>query len=246
VTPSRSILTQPRDDRIDRRQALRRIAGAGAVAWSVPAVQTLNMSRALAQAQTSIPTTCSWFRISANGRTPIENDGICTGVDDHDSCLSTTGSNTDCSPVVGIPLTPSRSGWTVPLGPGYEIIEVALSAEPACWRSTQDPNDHSRGMPAQDAQGAGSWPGWSVFQGYLQIPQPDGGFDPIAIHHVDVIACLPPSVLAPSGPSGPSGESGATGPSDAPDESSDAPSGPSKLSGPTGPEPTGPSGPSGA
>lgn len=34
---------------IDRRQMLKRVAAAGAVAWTVPAIQTLNMSKALAQ-----------------------------------------------------------------------------------------------------------------------------------------------------------------------------------------------------
>jgi hypothetical protein len=34
---------------IDRRQMLKRVAAAGAIAWTVPAIQTLNMSKALAQ-----------------------------------------------------------------------------------------------------------------------------------------------------------------------------------------------------
>ncbi len=67
---SRFVMAEHRSNRVTRRQALRRFAAVGAVAWAVPTVQTVNMTRAFAQTQASDPKVCSWFRISKSDVSP--------------------------------------------------------------------------------------------------------------------------------------------------------------------------------
>src|SRR5712691_6932323 len=120
-TPRTRHMAEQTPNRVTRRQALRRIAAAGAVAWAVPAVQTINMTRAFAQTQASNPKAYSWFRISRSDLAPDGSIGACGGpISPTDTCLSSVGAN-DCSPVLGTPSTPSGSDWTVCFGLGYEV-----------------------------------------------------------------------------------------------------------------------------
>src|SRR5712691_10085135 len=120
-TPRTRHMTEQTPNRVTRRQALRRIAAAGAVAWAVPAVQTINMTRAFAQTQASNPKVCSWFRISRGDLAAGGAAGACGGpITSSDSCLSAVGP-IDCSPVLQVPTTPSGSSWTICLGQGYEV-----------------------------------------------------------------------------------------------------------------------------
>ena len=44
------MVEEPNDRQISRRKALRRLGAAGALVWTVPAIQTFGMSKAMAQA----------------------------------------------------------------------------------------------------------------------------------------------------------------------------------------------------
>ena len=249
-------------NRISRRQALRRMAAAGAVAWAVPAVQTINMSRAFAQTQVSSqPGACSWFRISQGDSTLGGAVGTCGDPVSHsDSCLSTFGAM-DCSPLLGVPVAPNGSGWTACLASGYAVKEVALfDAAGHCWVSAADPVDPMVGHPVQSANGTGGWFGWAVGGGCLNVLQPtDVAGAPVDIAHFDVMACVDPAALTtvsptptstptPSAtPSGPTlGSPSPASPSPEPLPVPTGPTGPTAPSGPTAPAgPTAPSGPTG-
>jgi len=69
----RAVTEDGTSDGINRRQALKRLAAAGAVAWATPAVQTLNMSRAHAQTSPPPPEAC--FSIAFRGTTCYEYNG---------------------------------------------------------------------------------------------------------------------------------------------------------------------------
>ena len=100
-------MTEDNRDPVSRRQAIKRIAAAGTVAWTIPAIQTFNMSRAYAQTQTSPVMVCSWFRITSNDTTPGALDGTCgEAIGPYDSCLSATSDSVDCGPVNATPVTP--------------------------------------------------------------------------------------------------------------------------------------------
>jgi len=197
-------VTENGHNRISRRQALRRMAAAGAAAWAVPAVQTINMSRAFAQTQMSQPGVCSWFRISQGELTTGGALGTCgQPISPSDSCLSAFGV-VDCSPLLGMPLTPSGSGWTVCLAAAYRVQEVAVfDAAGRCWLSIADPADPMIGRPVQSANGTGGWVGWTVGGGCLNVLQPtDAVGAPVDITHFDVIACSDPAALVGATPSG--------------------------------------------
>jgi hypothetical protein len=238
-------------NRISRRQALRRAAVAGAVAWTVPAVQTINMSRAFAQTQMSQPLVCSWFRITAGEQTVGGGgSGVCGPPSASDSCLSSVGAG-DCAPVLGTPSAPAGAGWSACLAAGYLVQEVALTdAAGNCWRSPVSASDPQVGDPVQNG-GGGAWAGWSAAGGCLYLPQPtDGVGSPVGVAHVDVMACADPEVAArlnssstpttastPTTSTSPSTTNGPTSPSP---QGLPAPEGSPTVTGPTGPGPTGP------
>ena len=205
-------------NRIDRRQALRRIAAAGAAAWAVPAVQTINMSRAFAQTQVSQPSVCSWFRISQGDLTTAGALGSCgQQISPSDSCLTVFG-NMDCSPLLGTPSAPSGSVWTACLALGYQVQEVALSdAAGHCWLSVAYPANPMSGQPVQSANGTGGWVGWSAGGGCLYVPPPtDASGAPVDITHFDVMACADPLALASASTSASATPSGSPTPADSP------------------------------
>lgn len=206
-------------NRIGRRQALRRIAVAGAAAWAVPAVQTINMSRAFALTQMSQPIgTCSWFRISQGDQAIGGALGSCgEPISPSESCLSAFGV-IDCSPLLGLPLTPSGSGWTVCLGAAYRVQEVALfDAAGHCWLSVADPVDPMIGRAVQSANGTGGWVGWTVAGGCVNVPRPnDAVGTPVDIAHFDVVACAAPTALSSVSPSPSASPSDASSPAGLP------------------------------
>ena len=157
-------MTEDGHERISRRQALRRVAAAGAAVWAVPAVQSINMSRAFAQTQMSQPPgACSWFRISQSELATGMGVGTCgQPISPSDSCLTAFGIM-DCSPLLGMPVTPNGSGWTACLAAGYRVQEVALfDAAGHCWLSVAGQAGPMIGQPVQSANGTGGWGGWSA------------------------------------------------------------------------------------
>ena len=154
-----------------------------------------------------------------------------------DSCLSAFGP-TDCSPILGAPSTPERiSAWTVCLGLGFQVEEVALSdTSGRCWRSARKPADPTLGEPTT-SDGTGGWQGWASSGGCVTVLRPlDGSALPVDIDRVDMMVCVVPGTFAlpnaspspsprdsptptdtptPSGATGPTDGSGVT-PSDTP------------------------------
>ena len=121
--------SEERPDGISRRQALKRIAAAGAVAWAVPTVQTINMSRAFAA--TSPQQVC--YRIK------VEEGGSCqTGIGANDcldpssfegNLLNTTGG---CSHFVSL-VESSDHEWVVTVDQGCEVIGATVKAGTTCY-----------------------------------------------------------------------------------------------------------------
>ena len=228
--------------RLSRRQALRRIGAAGAVAWAVPAVQTINMSRAFAQTQMSQPTgDCSWFRISQGELSGGGAVGTCgQPVTPTDSCLSAFGVM-DCTPLLGVPLAPEGSTWTVCLAAAYQVQEVALfDAAGHCWLSVADPIDPTIGQPVQSANGTGGWAGWTVVGGCLNVLQPtDATGTPVDIAHFDVMACSGPTAFSSASPSPSASPSTSPSPSATPSDTPSPSGSPTPTASPTPSDTTG-------
>ena len=65
----------PKHEQISRRKALRRLGAAGALVWTVPAIQTIGMSRAMAQTPpgSAPPPGCGNARVSLGGGCALPN-----------------------------------------------------------------------------------------------------------------------------------------------------------------------------
>jgi hypothetical protein len=188
------------DSRISRRDALRKAALVGAVAWTVPTIQTVNLQRALAQTQ-SPPGTCTKFRIQRT------QSGLpdCTSVG-AESCLVDTPfacfeSNQDpfsCDAISGNPQVPDDDEWVICLDEGCEVEGVGLKSTTSClcspaMQSPSDPTCTQQGMPVLDHP-TSTWEGWCVdANNCLHIPRAKRKSNGNAIRtdHVDVIVCCP-------------------------------------------------------
>jgi len=199
---------EPEDTRdgISRRQALKRMAAAGAVAWAAPAVQTMNMRRAWAQNESPIRI-C--HRIKTNGERDCE-EGF--GAQD---CLdpATNFTGEDLQPCTPTP-------------PGCCAFYVSTSVSPCEWTVTVAPECIIVGATAKTGgppttqrcfgfAGSGSN---SITVNTCELSR----FD---ISHVELAICCEETATLQtleattgasgpsdeSGPSGPTGETGATG-----------------------------------
>jgi hypothetical protein len=111
---------------MDRRQVLKRAAAAGIVAWTAPAIQTLNMPRALAQVG-SPGETCYTVRIESETRCsspgPTENVAStmkCLYGFDPDVVLTDTTGGCAFAPVTS---TDDGNGrWIVTLSNGCSLV----------------------------------------------------------------------------------------------------------------------------
>lgn len=112
---------------MDRRQLLKRAAAAGIVAWTAPAIQTLNMPRALAQVG-SPGETCYTVRIESETRcsSPGATENVASTMkclydldpdlvirDTTGGCGLATVTDTDAD---------GNGAWTVQLSPGCHLI----------------------------------------------------------------------------------------------------------------------------
>lgn len=174
---------------ISRREALKRAAILGAAAWTIPAVQTINMRRAYAG---SPGCTFSHFRIEG---------GRCQSVGS-ESCLPANSDPNSCDPInttLANPIsTPDGAEWVICLDAGCVVEGVGLkSGSPrsagGCLYSGPGATP-LHGAPVSNA--TLSWEGWSVdANGCLHIPRmlrtKRGVARPIDNSHADVVVCCP-------------------------------------------------------
>jgi hypothetical protein len=196
-------VTEEDPGQVTRRQALRRLAGAGALLWATPAIQTLDMPQALASHTTSPPptspaTVCFQFRIRKDYSTLEEGEVLCDdgtdldvdGTRHGDSCTPGGGYDDGCS-LVGSPSTPRDGEWVACVQSLCEVMVVSVAAGGDCWSSGQSPNDPRKGVPGP-FNVTGSWEGWWVDEknNCLHVPQPIDAYGaPIGIEKVGVLVC---------------------------------------------------------
>lgn len=115
--------TGTEETRIDRRQALKRIAAGGAVLWTIPAVQTLNMRRAFAVG--SPGEDCYTIKLQPNQpcEVPSANSNLakaysCLFAFDPDVIVTDQPAAEACSKVVAF--VPNTI-WSVTLAPGCHL-----------------------------------------------------------------------------------------------------------------------------
>jgi hypothetical protein len=122
---------------IDRREMLKRAAAVGAVAWAVPAVQTLNMRQALAGVG-SPGEVCYTIKIDGSCSSPsygTRTASAFTCMYRHDPDLIVRG-NGRCPS--GVRWTKNRSGtWFVTLPPGCYLVAGFAKAGTGCTAATQ-------------------------------------------------------------------------------------------------------------
>jgi hypothetical protein len=122
---------------IDRREMLKRAAVAGVVAWTVPAVQTLNMREAMAS-QGSPGEVCSTIKIDGSCSSPSYNARVSSSYSclaRYDSDLIVRG-NGRCPP--GVRWSKNKSGsWYVTLPPGCHLVAGFAKAGTGCVPATQ-------------------------------------------------------------------------------------------------------------
>ncbi|MFB3738470.1 MAG: hypothetical protein ACE14W_05850 [Candidatus Velamenicoccus archaeovorus] len=164
---------EQRPDGITRRQALKRMAAAGAVAWAVPTVQTLNMARASAQVG-SPPPGCVQFRVNPGG--------TCGNVNPINSCFDNSVTD-DCAPFDSATAN-SGADWIICLKSGCTLQagdSVSLSASGAEWCTPGETND------------IGTWelPGYVVSGNCITVNRPrrTDNQELINISHVDLRVC---------------------------------------------------------
>lgn len=181
------------DRSISRRDALKKGALVGAVAWSVPVIQSVTNK---ASAQTSPNTICSKLRIQ---------DGGC-GTVGSQSCLPSLADQNCCDPIntsAATPiLDPDDAESVICLDPGCEVEGVGLKSAQECLFSPQNPANPNQGLPVPDEppaeDGDVRWSGWFVdASNCLHVPRMeefdsgDNLWKPKANGHIDVIVCCP-------------------------------------------------------
>jgi hypothetical protein len=193
---------------LDRRQALKRAAAVGGALWVVPAVQSINMSRAFAASLTNV---CSNFRIQNGGdEEDDDDDGRAPGLGG--KCFSVRGIRcpempytdpSSCAPInTGRPTpisTPEGADWVICLDAGCEVEGVGLKQGNQCLYSPQNPMHHNQGLPVVkgDRRWGASSVTWYVDANNclhvtrLEKQSPRGFWRLTDISHLDVISCCP-------------------------------------------------------
>jgi hypothetical protein len=178
-------MSEHADHRIDRRQALKRLGAAGAVAWTVPAIQTFNMPKAFAQAQPGSPPPegCGNVRISKGGGCGLPNfDGGGGG----GSCLQTANPNgpSACGSIVSATAN-DGADWVICIAEGCRFQEVSMSSASHCWNKPGPPTD---GDPNHN------WSGFTISGQCVTVHRstfnnPPGQMVTQNISHVDLVIC---------------------------------------------------------
>ena len=187
---------QAAPEQLDRREALKRAAAVGGALWVVPAVQSINMSRAFA---TSASNVCNNFRIEGGKCSVItkKTGSKCASMPytDPSSCAPINTAKT--KPIS----TPSGADWVICLDAGCEVEGVGLKAGDQCLYSPQNPLHHDQGLPVIPPNGKARW-GASSLTWYvdtnrclhvtrLEQKNNKGKWNTIDNSHVDVITCCP-------------------------------------------------------
>jgi len=182
-------MTDQRDaHRLSRRQALRRIGAAGAAAWTVPAIQTIGMNRALAQAGPGSPPLgeCGNARVLLEGGCELPNFNPNAGCGGQ-SCLAGANPNAPsaCGSIVSA-IAANGADWVICIAPGCRFEEISVAAAGACWAGA--------GPPACGGDSSFDWDGFTVSGGCATIKRPtalnpQGRLITHDISHVDVVIC---------------------------------------------------------
>lgn len=183
------MVEDPNDGRISRRKALRRLGAAGALVWTVPAIQTIGMSKALAQTRpgSAPPPGCGNARVSLGGGCGLPNfdSGGCGG----QSCLS--GANPSgpsaCDSIVSSGAA-NGADWVICLAAGCQVQELSMAAAGSCWDAPGSPTCQGNN-PNLD-----TWSGFSVNGSCVTVHRPTfvntgGQVVSVNISHVDLVIC---------------------------------------------------------
>ena len=179
-------------EQLDRRAALKRAAAVGGALWVVPAVQSINMSRAFAASAGNV---CSNFRVSGGqcSRVPPGNRCPTMPYTDPSSCTPINTART--KPIS----TPKENDWVICLDAGCEVEGVGLKAADNCLYSPQNPLNHNQGLPVirSDVRWGATAPTWFVDANNclhvtrLEEKNRRGEWVPKNSAHADVITCCP-------------------------------------------------------
>ncbi len=179
----------PNDTRIDRRQALKRLGAAGAIVWTVPVIQAIDMPKAMARSETGSapPQGCGNARVSLGGGCVLPNfiSGGCGGI----SCLSGANASgpSGCGSIASVSAS-DDADWVICVADGCQVTELSMAAAGSCWSTTGSPQCQGNNPHAE------TWTGFSVSGNCVTISRPTfvnhaGGTVQTNISHVDLVIC---------------------------------------------------------
>jgi len=171
---------------VSRRTMLKRAGAAGAIVWTVPAIQSINMTEALAQVGSHPPQDegCGNVRISLGGGCGLPNfDGGGGG----DSCLAGADPNgpSACGAIVSSTAN-DGADWVICVASGCRVVSVSVASGSECWTAP--------GFPVGDPDGPADWDGYTVNGNCVTIKRttdvnPQGVTVTRNISHVDLVIC---------------------------------------------------------
>ena len=180
----------PNDARITRRKALSRLGAAGALVWTVPAVQTIGMNKAFAQSEggSAPPPGCGNARIALGGGCTLPNfnpNAGCGGM----SCLTGANANgpSGCGSIASASAA-NGADWVICLAAGCRVQELSMAAAGSCWNTQGSPSCQGNNPNVS------TWSGFSVSGSCVTVHRPTfvnrGGHTvQINISHVDLVIC---------------------------------------------------------
>jgi hypothetical protein len=180
----------PNHEQISRRKALRRLGAAGALVWTVPAIQTIRMSRAMAQTPpgSAPPPGCGNARVSLGGGCALPNFNASAGCGGQ-SCLS--GANQDAPSACGSIVSATANDgadWVICLAEGCRVQALSMAAAGSCWNSVGGPSCQGSNPHVT------TWSGYSVSGSCVTVHRPTfvntpGQTVQVDISHVDLVIC---------------------------------------------------------
>jgi hypothetical protein len=178
------------DQRISRRKALKRMGAAGALVWTVPAIQSIGMPKAFAAVGSAPPPPpgCGNARVSGGGGCGLPNFNANAGCGGQ-SCL--TGADpTAPSGCGGIASSTANLGadWVICLNPGCTLQSLSMASGGACWSAPGAPNCTSGALTNPQ------WSGFTQSGNCVTIHRPtaqnaSGQTVTQNISHVDLVIC---------------------------------------------------------
>ena len=177
---------EARERSVSRRTMLKRVGAAGALVWSVPAIQSLNMPKAWAQVGSVPPPPegCGNVRISLGGGCGLPNFG---GGGGGASCLSGADPNdpSGCGSVVSATAN-NGADWVICVAEGCRIASLSVASGGECWNAP--------GAPVGDPDGPADWTGFTVSGNCVTVHRttdvnPQGKPITRNISHVDLVIC---------------------------------------------------------